>query len=589
MNARGRRRRWVRMLGRTISALAVLALGAAAVAVGEVSPPPDPVAVPAIEVAVDAPAVTLACPGPVRLPTEPTPGEDVVYDPAFDPQPVRSDAVLGVVTVAPEGGTGAPAGTAGTAAASTTLRALGAADGGRPVPVSPDRTAGALLVDDLDGARVVRAEPVGDVPALAAAVVRVSTASGDLRGLAAASCRPPTAESWLVGGGTELGSSARLVLQNPGRTPATVRISLWGPAGPVEPAGAPEYLVPAGTERAVLLEGVAAQQRRIVVQTAASGGQVVAYLQDSRLNGLVPGGVDYVVGGQPPATRQVVPGLSVRGAGVDGTGPVLRLLAPGSQDVTARITLVGRGGTVDLPGAHEVALAAGAVLDVPLSGLPDGDYTVVVEADAPVVAGAMTVRAAVSDPFPAGASAGASDGSSDEAAPAVTTDVVDRAWAPSVASGSAPASAPASAQALALPPGARGRLVLAHLPVAPAAPETPATPATGATAGTSAGTSGPVADGASAGATAVLEVVGDDGVVLETRPLDLPAGATTTVDLGSLLPSTAGDGVGVAGVVLRGAGPGVVWAAVLEGPAAVAVLSPVPPPPAQPTVAVRVR
>src|SRR5690606_72682 len=139
----------------------------------------------------------------------------------------------------------------------------------------------------------------------------VYTAAGDLRGVGAASCRRPATETWLVGGGTELGSSAWLVLQNPGRTAATVEVALWGPSGPVDVAGAPEYLVPAGTERALLLEGVAAEQPRIAVRLTASGGQVAAYLQDSRLRGLVPQGVGYVVGGQAPAVRQVVPGLSV--------------------------------------------------------------------------------------------------------------------------------------------------------------------------------------------------------------------------------------------------------------------------------------
>src|SRR5690606_35790565 len=189
----------------------------------------------------------------------------------------------------------------------------------------------------------------------------VYTAAGDLRGVGAASCRRPATETWLVGGGTERGSSAWLVLQNPGRTAATVEVAMWGPSGPVDLAGAPEYLVPAGTERALLLEGVAAEQSRIVVRLSSSGRQVAAYLQDSRLRGLVPQGVGYVVGGQAPAVRQVIPGLSVAtdaeggpAGEAGGVGPLLRLLAPGSEPAVAHIALLGPDGIVELPGADRV-------------------------------------------------------------------------------------------------------------------------------------------------------------------------------------------------------------------------------------------
>ncbi|EYR61783.1 hypothetical protein N866_16780, partial [Actinotalea ferrariae CF5-4] len=188
--------------------------------------------------------------------------------------------------------------------------------------------------------------------------------------------------------------SARLVLQNPGATAVTVGLDLWGPAGPVELAGAPEFLVPPGQERVVLLEGLAAEERRLVVRVTASGGLVTAHLQDSALRGVVPAGVDQVVPGAGPGTRQVLTGVLVpeTAPGTVDTAQ-LRLLAP-DESTTASVALLGPDGPVALPGLAEVRLDAGAVLDVPLAGLPPGVWTVVVDAPSPVVAGALVTSGA---------------------------------------------------------------------------------------------------------------------------------------------------------------------------------------------------
>ncbi|WP_260459163.1 DUF5719 family protein, partial [Actinotalea ferrariae] len=369
----------------------------------------------------------------------------------------------------------------------------------------------------------------------------VRTAAGDLRGLAAASCRRPGAEAWLVGGSTSLGSSARLVLQNPGSTPATVDVELWGPAGAVELAGAPEYLVPPGAERVVLLEGVAAEQSRVVVHLSASGGLVTAYLQDSQLRGLVPAGVDYVVPGRAPAQRQVVPALSVTETAIDGADTAaLRLLVPGDRDGTARISLLGPDGPQDLPGADEVELDAGAVLDVPLAGLPAGDWTAVVESDVPVVAAALVTR---------GTGVGRPAGDAPSRAP------LDRAWVPSVASG---VSGP-----LALP-GGRGVLTLGVA----------------------------TDDDVTGAARAELEVLDGDGASLGTRDLRLAAGTTTSIPLDALLGPDV-PAPDPAAVVLRTEDPRIAWGAVLVEPSAagdlVAALVPVGPARAQPEVLVRLR
>lgn len=408
-------------LGRALLALVLLGIMGAVVAAGTQLPSPAGEAVPERAVAVPPAPTVLVCPGPLRLPTELEPGDDAAYDPQFDTAPGESVSQITAITARPGEGPASDAGlsTLGSDTVSTQVVAAG--------------DTGVARVPQPTTALVARADAVEGVPAWLAATLHVRTESGDLRGLVSASCQRPAAQQWLVGGSTELGSSARLVLQNPGLTAAAVTVRMWGASGPVELTGG-EYLVPPGSERIVLLEGLAAEQARVVVQTAAVGGLVTAYLQDSRLAGLVPAGVDDVVAGPPPATRQVVAGIALTGA-EDAEAAVLRVVAPGEEGGAVSVTLLGPDGPVPLPGGS-TTLAPGTVLDVPLSGIGAGDYTAVVNADVPVVAGAMVTRRS-SD---AGAGADA---------------VADRAWLPATAAGAGP---------LALPDGVAGRLVLSVAP-----------------------------------------------------------------------------------------------------------------------------
>jgi hypothetical protein len=499
MSARG-------IVARTFGGLVSLGLVAAVTVAGTSLGTVGQGAVAAVDVDVPTPRTTLVCPGPPRLPTEPQEGEDLAYDPQFDPAPVGTTTSLVAASVERAGGR---------AAVPLTLMALAAG----ATPVAVDVEGGSAVAAQVPAAgEVLRAEPGDGPPAWVAGSVVSRTDAGDLRGLVAGTCRAPAVQTWLVGGGTAVGASSRLVLQNPGSTPAVVRLELWGPAGAVEPAGTPEYLVPAGSERVVLLEGVAAGQDRLVVRLTSTGGLVTAYLQDSALRGLTPAGVDLVVGGVEPATTQVVAGVFLPDGA--GTGPadvpVLRLLAPDAAG-TAAVTVLGPDGVVALPGTESVSLEAGAVIDVPLDGLPAGDHTLVVTADVPVVAGAMLT---------AGAGVGAAE--TDIAAP------LDRAWLPSVVQG--------TVGALAVAGDAAWRLVLA-------------------------------APGDGGAADVTVEVLAADGAVLTTTAERVPEGRTLTVRGADLADGAA------AAVVVRSADRRLAWSVVLGARLAdgdlVAVLSPV--------------
>lgn len=488
----------VRRALRGASGLLVLALAGGTVAAGAQLGAAQPVPAVRDEVEVAPTPVTLQCPGPVVLPLRAERG-----DAAFDPSPVAPDVTLDAVTVA------------GPGAGALAVLPLGAAVASRDLAAG----GGAVHLGAVTAPLVVRAQPATVGPVAAAAVSSVVT-DGDARGLASASCRAPASDDWFVGGSTAVGATATLVLTNPGLTAAQVELEVFGPNGEVEPTTTQHVVAPGGTKE-VDLGGAAADQSALVVHVTVTGGMVSAHVQDTAVRGFTPAGTDLVVPGAAPATRQVVTGL-VTEASVVGApdAPVLRVLAPGGTGTTARVTILGPDGPVELPGAQRVPLPAGEVTDVPLGGLPAGAYTVVVDADVPVVAGAVT---------------------SVTGAPGALDDEprVERAWSPA-----SPTGAHGTA---ALPRGAQARVVV-----------------------------GAVGDSASerGDGRATLRVLGRDGRVLSEHRVSVDVGTTGSWDVADLAPDA------VAVELEPVAGAPLAWAVALtvpreDGPL-IAVLDPVP-------------
>ncbi|WP_456826075.1 DUF5719 family protein [Cellulomonas sp. P5_E12] len=529
MSAPTRKQVWLGRAARAVSGIAVLGLTVAVVVAGARLPGADATDIPPTLVAVPPAASTLVCAGPLILPDDTGRG-----DSAFDPTPVDPVTTVTTITSVPDG-TGS-AGTVGPLDRSGTTATF-------------DAGGDSAVVTGVTGAQAVRAEPA-DAPARVAAASAGLVTAGDLRGLAAASCQQAVASAWLLGGSTDLSSTAQLVLDNAGSTPAEVTVAIWGPSGPVDLTGE-RYLVAPGAERVVVLGGIAAEQRRLAVHVSASGGRVGVHVQDSAIDGFTPAGTDLVVPGAAPARRQVVPGVAVVASTVDDpTAPSLRLLAPGDVGTTAHVTLLGPAGVVELPGADAVALAAGEVTDVPLGGLPAGAYTAVVDADQPVIASAVVSRP--------GATGELDDVPS-----------VERAWAASTAVG--------RNGVIAVPSGTSGTLVVGGV-------SEHGDPTTGRDA------------------TATVRLLGEGGAVLAERTLRIAAGTTgawTVDDLASGTgdvgtPATAPAPAGVVGVDLvtdDGADVDLAWALVAEvsrpDGVLVSVLDPVQVPKTTPDVAVR--
>lgn len=536
MSELSRKQVWLGRTARGLSGIAVLGLTVVVVVAGARFPGADEADVPPTKVAVPPAATTLVCPGPLIQPDDTGRG-----DSAFDPTPVDPVTTVTAVTSVPDAD-GSAAGTVGPLDRSATTATL-------------DAGGGSAVVTGVAGPQVVRAEP-GAAPARVAAASAGLVTAGDLRGLSAASCQQPVAAAWLLGGATDLSSTAQLVLDNAGSTPAEVTIEIWGPSGPVDLTGE-RFLVAPGTERVVVLGGIAAEQRRLAVHVSATGGRVAAHVQDSAIDGFTPAGTDLVVPGAAPSKRQVVPGVAVVASAVgDATAPALRLLVPGDFGTTAHVTLLGPAGVTELPGADSVALAPGEVTDVPLGGLPAGAYTAIVDADRPVLAAAVVTR----------------PGSIGELDDVPSTE---RAWAASTAVG--------RSGVVAVPTGTRGILVIgavsSHLD-----------PTTGRDA------------------TGTLRLLGAGGTVLVERDVRLSAGTTGAWNVESLaagtgdvvildpaapadVPPPIGKVVGVDLVTDDGADVALAWALVSEVTQAdgilVSVLDPVAVPRTTPDVAVR--
>ena len=238
----------------------------------------------------------------------------------------------------------------------------------------------------------------------AVGAVTTLTKSGDLRGLTAAPCTQPAAMSWIVGGSIAAGSSAELRLVNPGVTPATAKVTLYGSIGRLSLPSNGEITVPAGGSSSLALETKGSQDPRIAVSVEADGGSVVPTLVTESLDGETPAGTDVITPGAAPATDLVIPGVEIIEPAAQGevpdakTGadssdtPAVRIVNPGADPATVSVTMLGKDGARPLSGAQSVTIDAGSVFDIQLAGVPAGTYGVQVTSNTPVGAAVRMVR-----------------------------------------------------------------------------------------------------------------------------------------------------------------------------------------------------
>lgn len=325
---------------------------------------------------------------------------------AGDEAPRGTVAVSSTTLVCPDPVLIDPAATSVTAV-SPVLDEAPPADG-QPVTVEPlGADAPVLAAVDARGPVAIAATPTpvavsatGALAAGLAATLLTTVPGGDVTGVGATGCRPPTTEAWFAGVGTELGHRPRLVLTNADEVPAEIEVELHGAAGPLEAPTLQAVIVPAGGSVTFELDATAPDQPQLAVVVRALVGRVAASILDTRVEGLNSLGLDWVAPSVPPTTRLIIPGVSGGGG-----QRMLHVLAPGELDTRVRLRLLTPTGAITPAGLEEIDVPAGSVRTVDLADVTAGQVsTVELVAEQPVVA-AVRVVTPVSGAAPDAASA----------------------------------------------------------------------------------------------------------------------------------------------------------------------------------------
>lgn len=392
---RGRRAAGRRKAYAAISGTVVLGTAGALVAAGAIAAPSrSELAVPPPATGVPAGVLTGVCPEPLRL----LAGNVTSTDAEFSPV---SESASTAVTTAVVGAAGASLPPARLSLLNSGEAVASLAENDE-VPLAGTRLAGVLAKQKVDGVTAFEAEPAGEQPATANAVMGYTATDGDLAGLAAANCQTPSNDMWLLGARTTVGATAVLRLNNPSVTAATVDLEIFGSDGRVEAGGSRGIVVAPGQTRSIVLAGLASGQESAAVRVRSSGGPVSAFIEQSILRGLTAGGVEIIEPTAPPAPRQVITGVALQSPeatralqkqeGYESVQPVLNVAVPGTSDASVHLRVFGEKGEVDIPGGGIFSVPAGSVGKIPLAELPAGTYSLDLSADVAVAASAVFSR-----------------------------------------------------------------------------------------------------------------------------------------------------------------------------------------------------
>lgn len=245
------------------------------------------------------------------------------------------------------------------------------------------------LGEDDTGAASIEApgEVDGEATALSASQ-SVSLSTDASTGLSATNCTQPAATQWVVGGATTIGHTLVLDVINPGQAAARVNFEVYGIDGAVVP-GIAEVVIEPGQREVISLAGVAPNANGLAVKVTATGSVVSAFLHETITDTLTPTGSEIVGSTALPSTLQSLPGIYVYGRpDADATalaeiGTTLRILNPNDAAANATLTAYDEHGAVAY--SEELELASMRVVELPFADVPEGEYTITLEADQPVL------------------------------------------------------------------------------------------------------------------------------------------------------------------------------------------------------------
>ncbi len=229
--------------------------------------------------------------------------------------------------------------------------------------------------------------------------------SGSLVGALGAACQRPTAEQWLLGANTNTGREALLLLSNPSATDATVNLELFGDRGSIVGSGLNGVSVPANRTAVLPLAGFAPDNSVLAVHVISTGASIASWIQQRAVRGTVASGADLISPSIDAAKNLSIPGFLKRGTDAASAliaanndyadlTPTLELFVPGDKPAIVTAQVIGTDaktfGTV-----VQQNVSAGTAASILLPGLKDGNYSVFVSSDVPVLA---TVQLSRTDP-----------------------------------------------------------------------------------------------------------------------------------------------------------------------------------------------
>ena len=227
-------------------------------------------------------------------------------------------------------------------------------------------------------------------------------AAPSVNGLIGATCQRPGSDLWIVGGDTSTGREALLILSNSTRVDSTVELQILSSNGFASVPGLSAISVPARQSIIVPINGLLPKASTFAVHVSARGGAIAAWIQQKAVRGLRSSGVDLIAPTADAAKELVIPGFLVRGSKYSASlvakseqyadlTDVLRVSNPGSKSATILAKITGSNnktfGTV-----IQATVPAKSTVDLPITGIEDGDYAIFVSSDQPVRASAKLNR-----------------------------------------------------------------------------------------------------------------------------------------------------------------------------------------------------
>ena len=227
-------------------------------------------------------------------------------------------------------------------------------------------------------------------------------ASPSVNGLIGSTCQRPGSDLWIVGGDTSTGREALLILSNSTKVDSTVELQILSSNGFASVPGLSAISVPRRQSVVVPINGLLPKASTFAVHVSVRGGALAAWIQQKAVRGLRSSGVDLIPPTADASKELVIPGFLVRGSEYSASliakssqysdlTNVLRVSNHGPKSATILAKITGSNsntfGTV-----IQATVPAKSTVDLPITGIEDGDYAIFISSDQPVRAGAKLNR-----------------------------------------------------------------------------------------------------------------------------------------------------------------------------------------------------